>query len=150
MPDATTALPFLAGLPAGQQAAIAAGAAPASFAAGSYLFRADDAADRLYLIDAGRVALEVTAPGRGRVAFQTLGPGEPVGLSWLAPPHRWQFDARAVEPVTATAIDATRLRALAAADPDLERALLARFLPVLLGRLQAARRQLLDVYGNDR
>lgn len=34
-----------------------------------------------------------------------------VGWSWLIPPRRWQFDARAVEPTTLIEIDADALRA---------------------------------------
>jgi len=52
MPDATTpgsGLAFLADLPADQRAAIAACAAPATFAAGSYLFRTDGAVDQILL-----------------------------------------------------------------------------------------------------
>ena len=45
----------------------------------------------------GKVALSAHAPGKGHLLVQTLGPGETLGLSWLFPPYRWQFDARPVE-----------------------------------------------------
>ena len=71
-----------------------------------YLFHESDPADWFYLIRHGRVALEIAAPGRGAVQFETLGEGEIVGLSWLLPPYRWGFDARAIELVRAIALDA--------------------------------------------
>ena len=66
------------------------------FNADQYLFHADDAADWIYLIRHGRVALELVTPGRGVVQFETLGEGEIVGLTWLLPPYRWGYDARAI------------------------------------------------------
>jgi CRP/FNR family cyclic AMP-dependent transcriptional regulator len=112
-----------------------------------YLLRTGDPADWLYLIRQGRVALEVVAPGRGAVQFLSLAAGEAVGLSWLVPPHRSAHDARAIEPVRAIAIDARCLRDKCESDHALGYAVLKRFLPVLVERLQATRVQMLDVYG---
>ncbi|MEJ0017436.1 MAG: cyclic nucleotide-binding domain-containing protein [Acetobacteraceae bacterium] len=120
------------------------------FDADGYLFRTGEAADWLYLVRGGRVALEVVTPGRGAVQFLSLGAGEVVGISWLLPPFRWGYDARAVEPVRAVAMDARCLRDKCEADHDLGYAVLKRFLPVLVERLQATRLQMLDVYGAPR
>ena len=114
-----------------------------------YLFHADDPADWVYLIRNGRVALEVATPARGAVRFETLGEGEIVGLTWLLPPYRWGYDARAIELTRAIALDAKCLRDKCEADHDLGYALMKRFLPVLVQRLQATRLQVLDVYGSD-
>ncbi len=120
------------------------------FNADQYLFHADDAADWVYLIRHGRVALEVATPGRGAVMFETLGEGELVGLTWLLPPYRWGHDARAIELTRAIALDAKCLRDKCEADHDLGYALMKRFLPALVQRLQAMRLQMLDVYGPSR
>jgi CRP/FNR family cyclic AMP-dependent transcriptional regulator len=142
--------PLFAGL--GQEfIALAAGCAKnVRFDADQFLFRADDPADWLYLIRHGRVALEVVTPARGAVQFQTIGEGELVGLSWLLPPYRWGYDARAMELTRAIALDARCLRDKCEADHNLGYALLKRFLPVLVQRLQATRLQMLDVYGASR
>jgi CRP-like cAMP-binding protein len=95
----------------------------------------------------GEVALEVTAPGRGSVTFQTLGEGEIVGVSWLIPPYRWSYDAKAVSLVRTLALDAKCLRGKCEADHDLGYDMMKRFVPVLIQRLQATRLQILDVYG---
>ena len=118
----------------------------AHFQAAEYLFHEGDPADQFYLIREGCVALEVRAPGRA-LTVQTLRPGEIVGVSWLIPPYRWSQDARAVEFTRAIAMDAACLRGKCEADHDLGYALMKRFVPVLIQRLQSTRLQILDVYG---
>jgi CRP/FNR family transcriptional regulator, cyclic AMP receptor protein len=117
------------------------------FEAGQYLFREGDPADEFYLLRHGRVALQVTAPGRGAVTFQTVGEGEIVGVSWLVPPYRWTNDAKAIELTRAIAMDATCLRQKCESDHDLGYEMMKRFMPILIQRLQATRLQILDVYG---
>jgi CRP-like cAMP-binding protein len=120
------------------------------FDAGQFLLREGEAADRIYLIRHGRVALQISAPGRGEIVFQTLGEGELVGVSWLIPPYRWSHDAKALELVRAIAIDAKCLRNKSEADHSLGYEMMKRFVPVLVERLQATRMQILDVYGAPR
>jgi CRP-like cAMP-binding protein len=117
------------------------------FEAGQYLFHESAPADWFYLLRDGRVALQLTAPGRGAVTFQTVGAGEIVGVSWLIPPYLWTYDARAIEPARAIAMDATCLRQKCEADHDLGYEMMKRFMPILIQRLQATRLQILDVYG---
>ena len=116
------------------------------FAKGAYLFKADDPADTFYLLRDGAVALELRMPGRGRLIVQTVHSGHVVGASWILPPYRWRFDARAEGEVRATGIDAKCLRAKCDADPRLGYQVMQRFLPVVANRLQSARLRLLDLY----
>jgi CRP/FNR family cyclic AMP-dependent transcriptional regulator len=118
------------------------------FAEGEYLFHEGEAAEQFYFVRAGRVALEVAAPGRGAITFQTLSEGEIVGVSWLIPPYRWLFSAKALERVRAISMDANCLRQKCEADHDLGYEMMKRFMPILLERLHATRIQILDVYGN--
>ena len=120
------------------------------FAAGTMLFREGDLADEFFLVRHGRVALEMSAPGRGAITFETVSAGGIVGLSWLIPPYRWSFDARAVDEVRAIGIDARCLRRKCEADHDFGYTMMMRFVPVLVDRLQASRLQVLDVYGTPR
>ena len=117
------------------------------FDPGQYLFHEGGEANEFFLIRHGRVALEIVAPGRAPIVFETLGAGEIVGASWLVPPYRWMFDARAVELTRAIGIDAACLRGKCEADHDLGYEMMKRFLPVLVKRLHATRLQILDVYG---
>jgi len=139
--------PLLTGLPGDTVSHVAGCARNVAVGAGDLLLVEGEPADTLYLLRRGRVTLEVRAPGRRPMVVETLGPGSPVGWSWLFPPYRWQFDARATEPVGALAVDAVCLRSKAEADPAFGYELMKRFASVMLERLQAARIRLLDIYG---
>lgn len=139
--------PFFAGLEEGFCKLVCGCAKNVRFEAGQFLVREGDPANEFYLLRHGRVALEITAPGRGAVTFQTVGEGEIVGVSWLIPPYRWTYDARALELTRAISMDATCLRRKCEADHDLGYEMMKRFVPVLVQRLQATRLQVLDVYG---
>lgn len=139
--------PFFAGLREDFCALVCGCARNQRFEAGQYLAREGDSAAQLYLLREGRVALEMTAPGRGAITFQTLEAGDLVGVSWLIPPYRWSYDARALERTRALAMDATCLRRKCEEDHDLGYELMKRFVPVLIERLHGTRLQMLDVYG---
>jgi CRP/FNR family transcriptional regulator, cyclic AMP receptor protein len=142
--------PFFAGLPEPFCTFVCGCAKNVRFEAGQYLFREGEPADEFYLLRDGRVALELHAPDRGRITFETLREGEIVGVSWLIPPYRWSYDARALTLVRAIGMDAACLRQKCEADHDLGYEMMKRFLPVLIERLQATRLQILDVYGAPR
>ena len=118
------------------------------FAAGDMIFREGEEANTFYLIRHGRVGLETSAPERGSVIIATLSEGEVLGWSWMVPPYRWRFDARAMEAVRAIALDGRCLRGRSEEDHDLGYELMKRCAQVMEQRLQAARLQLLDVYGS--
>jgi CRP/FNR family cyclic AMP-dependent transcriptional regulator len=139
--------PFFAGLDDAFCRLVAGCAKNVRFEAGQYLCHEGGSTDQFFLIRHGRVALQVTAPGRGAVTFQTVGEGEIVGVSWLIPPYHWTHDARAQDLVRAISMDATCLRDKCEADHHLGYELMKRFVPVLVQRLQATRLQILDVYG---
>jgi CRP-like cAMP-binding protein len=138
---------FFAGLDEPTLQLLAGCARNVVFKSGQYLFHTGEDANEFYLIREGRVALDVVAPGRSAITFQTVGPGEIVGVSWLLPPYKWMHDARAVDQVHAIGMDAKCLRGKCDADHDVGYEMMRRFLPVLVSRLQATRLQLLDVYG---
>ena len=118
------------------------------FRKGQYLCREGEEANRFYAIRHGSVALELYIPQRGPVIVQTLGEGDLLGWSWLFPPNRWQFDARAQETVRATSFDGACLRGKCEVDPEMGYHLMKRLAHVVSDRLEATRLQLLDVYGN--
>lgn len=139
--------PFFAGF-AREHAALVAGCARnRRFDPGEYLLREGEPANEFFLIRHGKVALEIVAPGQAPLVLGTVGVGEIVGASWLLPPYRWVFDARAIELTRAIGIDAACLRGKCDADHDLGYEMMKRFLPVVVKRLQATRLQMLDVYG---
>jgi CRP-like cAMP-binding protein len=117
------------------------------FNAGDMIFREGGEADTFYLIRHGRVALETAAPQVGSVIIRTVDEGEVLGFSWMVAPYRWRFDARAMEPVRAIALDGRCLRGRSEEDHDLGYELMKRCAQIMEQTLQAARLQLLDVYG---
>jgi CRP-like cAMP-binding protein len=140
-------VPALAGLAPAHRELVAGCAVNARFEAGDYLFREGDAANRFYVIRHGAVALEIHVPAREAVIVETLHEHDLLGWSWLFPPYRWSFDARAVEPVGAIAFDGACLRGKCDADHDLGYELMSGIAQVIIERLQATRLRLLDVYG---
>jgi CRP-like cAMP-binding protein len=140
--------PFFGDFPAPLTQLVAGCASNCRFNAGDYLMREGDPADKFFLIRHGKVSLEVTTPGRPPIIVTTLHEGEIVGASWLAPPYRAMFDARAMDLTRAIGIDARCLRGKCEADHYLGYEMMKRFLPLLAKRLQATRLQILDVYGD--
>jgi CRP/FNR family cyclic AMP-dependent transcriptional regulator len=121
-------------------------AANVHFDAGRVIFREGEEANQFYLIREGKLAVELFTAERGAITILTVGPGEVLGWSWLVPPYRWKFDARALEPTRAIALDGKCLRAKAEQDHDLGYELLKRVAHIMEERLQATRLQLLNVY----
>jgi CRP/FNR family transcriptional regulator, cyclic AMP receptor protein len=141
-----SAHPFVRGLPASHIARLAARADRVDIEAGRRIFDEDTVARGLWLICSGRVALDLQVPGRQRVVVETLGPGDELGLSWLAPVPRWQFGAVAEAPVTAYALPTEAVLALSEADHELGYQVSRRLLTTAISRLHAARIRILDLY----
>ena len=140
--------PFLKGLDPAHIELIAGCASNVRFNKGDFIFREEDEADRFYLIRHGLVALDVFVPQRGPVTIDTIQEGEVVGWSWLFPPYRWHFDARALQLTRAVAFDGKCLREKCDKDAKLGYDLVTRFSQVIMQRLQSSRLQLLDLYGD--
>ena len=139
--------PALEGLAPEHRATMAGCARLHVFPAGERLLREGDPADEFFLIRRGAVAVETDVPGRGPVTLETLEPGELLGWSWLVPPYRSAFGARALEDVHVIVLDGACLRGKCDDDKELGYELMKRFAQVMIDRLQHARVRLLDVYG---
>ncbi len=137
---------FLQGLSQRHLMLLASGARPFTAAPGDVLAREGETAKCFYLVQTGHVVLSTRSGGRGSVDVQTVGPGEVVGWSWVVPPHRWQFEARARDAVAGIVFDAAWLRDQCERDHQLGYVLLQHLVTVLAGRLAATRLQFLDVH----
>jgi CRP/FNR family cyclic AMP-dependent transcriptional regulator len=129
------------------RAFIAGCAGNKTFAAGEYVMREGEPADLFYIVREGDVALETFSPQRGAMTLETLHDGDLLGWSWLIPPYRTMFDARALGTVHTIAFDGACLRGKLEQDPALGYDLLRLFTGIIVERLQNTRLRLLDLYG---
>lgn len=141
--------PFFEGLESKYLQIIADCATNVVFQEGEQIFTEGDDANSFYVIRQGKVALEIFVRRRGPVNFLSVEDGDVVGWSWMFPPYKWHFDARAMELTRAAAFDARCLRGKFDEDPKLGFELMKRFASVMLDRLNISRLQLLDIYGKN-
>ncbi|WP_237065001.1 cyclic nucleotide-binding domain-containing protein [Microbulbifer guangxiensis] len=140
--------PFFQDLPREHQEFIAGCGENCIYQPGDYLAREGAPADDFFLIRAGRVAVETFVPNHGALCLQTISGGEIFGWSWLFPPYRWTFDARALEKVHGIRLNGKCLREKCETEPALGFELMKRFARITTERLREARIQLLDLYGD--
>lgn len=89
---------LLKGLPSDQAAQVLALGTRMTVPSGGTLFRLGDSADRLFLVERGRIRLTFPMLIRGReeeVFIEEKLPGETVGWSALVPPYRFTLSATA-------------------------------------------------------
>lgn len=112
------------------------------FDKGEVIFREGDPANRFYLIQRGKIALESNSRNRTPNQVGTLEAGDVLGWSWLFPPYIWHFNARAIEPTDAIFFYGTRLREECDEDHDFGYEMMRRVAAVVIDRLQVTRRRL--------
>jgi CRP-like cAMP-binding protein len=121
---------------------IAECATEVSFKPDQMIFREGEPANRFFLIEAGRVALEAHQLADGTVPIQEIGAGDVLGWSWLYPPFVWHFRARAIEPTRAIVLDGAHLLCAAERNNEFGYELIKRVSQIVIHRLQATRKQL--------
>jgi CRP-like cAMP-binding protein len=119
------------------------------FEPGQVIFHEGDKEDFLYVVLEGRVAIEISIPGHGRIRILTADPMDEVGWSSVTPVVRQRTaGARAVLPSRLVAIDASELRRFCDEDHDFGYYVMRRLANVVAGRLMTTRLQLLDMFAN--
>jgi CRP/FNR family cyclic AMP-dependent transcriptional regulator len=113
------AQPFLKGLSRSQLEVLSNNAMLVEFPTGKMIFEEGLDAHRFYIILEGSVALESTNGAAGSELIQNIKAGDVLGWSWLFPPYRWNFGARATKPTKAIIFFATTLRELCESDHHL-------------------------------
>ena len=111
------------------------------------IFHEGREANYFFVIRQGKVVLEINGAQRGAIMIQTVDEGHILGWSWLIPPHKWNFTARALEETSTIILDGACLRKKCQEDHALGYELFKRFSTVLAKRLENTIIQLLDVYG---
>jgi CRP-like cAMP-binding protein len=120
------------------------------FHQGTFVFRLGQPADAFFIVRHGMVALEAPGPEAETHRIQTVDEGDVLGWSWLFPPYRWMFDARALELTRAISIDGRCLREKCEADHSFGYEMMKRFSALVGNRLEAACMQIMDVYARSR
>lgn len=143
--DIITSHPLFHGMKPAHLQALLDGATFANLKTGDVLFKEGEPANQFFLIENGRIALEAHEPCDGTVMVQTLGAGDLLGWSWLFPPFVWHFRARAIEPTGIVAMSGARLLINAERDHDFGYELMKRVSQVLIRRLQATRKTMLEL-----
>jgi CRP-like cAMP-binding protein len=119
------------------------------FEPGQVIFHEGDKEDYLYVVLEGRVAIEISIPGRGRMRILTADAMDEVGWSAVTPVVRQRTaGARAVLPSRLVAFDATELRKMCEEDHDFGYYVMRRLANLVAGRLLTTRLQLLDMFAN--
>jgi CRP/FNR family transcriptional regulator, cyclic AMP receptor protein len=134
--------PFFIGLKPEHIRLLADCAMATNFERNQIIFRAGEMANRFYLIEQGHVNLEA-GDEEQPVVIDRIGAGDLLGWSWIFPPYRWHFAARATEPTGAIFFYGTILREYCERDPALGYELFKRMSEIMMKRLQRARGELI-------
>lgn len=137
--------PLLKGLDHKQLTLLSDCALPASLKAGEVIFREGEQANRFFLITRGKVVLESGAGQGEPVMIETIGAGDLLGWSWMMPPYKWHFTARALEPTEAIFFASQILHEYCEMDHSLGFELHRRMSAVMMRRLQAARKKMIAI-----
>lgn len=111
---------------------------------GGVLFQHGNRADKFYLLRNGQVSIQVPAVMGPTLEIQTLGENQMLGWSWLIPPYRWSFQARALEDSDILEFDGSAILARCEQDPKFGYDLFKRFAALMSERLDAARQKMMD------
>ena len=111
---------------------------------GEVLFKQGTHADKFYLLRNGQVSVQVPALMGPSLEIQNLGEDQILGWSWLIPPYRWNFMARAVEDSELLEFDGSAILARCEEDPRFGYELFKRFTALMSSRLDAARQKMMD------
>ena len=111
---------------------------------GEVLFKQGTHADKFYLLRNGQVSVQVPALMGPSLEIQSLGEDQILGWSWLIPPYKWNFNARAVEDSELLEFDGAVILARCEEDPKFGYELFKRFAALMSERLDAARQKIMD------
>ena len=131
--------PFLIGMRPADVALVAHGAEELEFEAGEVIFREGEPANRLYLIQTGKVVLEARKGSRTGT-LQKLQGGDVLGWSWLFPPFTWHFTAIATEPVRVFACNGGHLLVACEENPAFGYELMKRVAQIMIHRVEASQK----------
>ncbi|MBC7473400.1 MAG: cyclic nucleotide-binding domain-containing protein [Candidatus Sericytochromatia bacterium] len=120
-----------------------------SFKKGDFLLGARQEAKNFYLITNGIVSLQVFSHSHGIIKLENIQDGEFLGWSWLTAPYDYHFDAVAFSKIKALVFDAKAIKRDMEANHEFGYKMYRLFIPIIVERLQAARKNILELYERD-
>jgi CRP/FNR family cyclic AMP-dependent transcriptional regulator len=141
--------PFFVGLSEQHLDLVASLSTPGRYGTQQRVFKYDTDANQFYVLREGKVGVEIPAVAGEPLRIQTVGNGGVLGWSWLIPPYRWAFDARALSPSEIIVLDGARLRSECEKDARLGYELMKRFAALMAERLNASRLAAIRHYSGD-
>jgi len=111
---------------------------------GHILFQQGKPADKFYLLRSGLVSVQIPALMGPTLEIQSLTSNQLLGWSWLIPPYRWAFQARALEDSDLLEFDGSAILAHCEEDSKFGYELAKRFAALMSERLDAARQKMMD------
>ncbi|PWG61895.1 Crp/Fnr family transcriptional regulator [Spiribacter halobius] len=136
--------PFFAGLEPEDLPRLASRATWRTVPANGIVFEHGDRAGSFFLLCEGAIVIEVPAISGPSLEVQRLGPGDVLGWSWLIPPYRWSFQARAEGETALIEFDGEAVREECERDPVFGYRVLKRFSSLMSERLEAARLKMME------
>jgi CRP/FNR family cyclic AMP-dependent transcriptional regulator len=142
--DYMSAQSFFAGLDASFMKFLVNSASDLKIKKNGVLFRQGESADKFYFLRDGRISIQVPAIMGPSLEIQDLGGDQILGWSWLIPPYRWDFQARAMEDSNLIQFDGSAILSRCEQDPKFGYELFKLFAALMSERLDAARQKMMD------
>ena len=122
---------------------------PTELAAGVTLFTEGSPAKDIYVLEKGKIALQMQLPQvqphlTRRITVDVMSKGELVGWSAVVEPYRYTFTAVCLEPCQLHAVDGAKLRTLLRDDHKVGYVVLSRLIRIVASRLDETRHVLIS------
>lgn len=138
------AAPVFSGLSEEYVDRLAAHAAEIQVENGTCLFRGGDPARHFYMLIDGEISIEIPAVTGPTLRVQRISPVRVLGWSWLLPPFKWSFNARAEADSRLLEFDGEAVLADCESDPAFGYEVIKRFSALMAERLDAAHRKMME------
>jgi CRP-like cAMP-binding protein len=111
---------------------------------GELLFRSGEPARNFFMLIDGEVSIEIPAVTGPTLQVQRIRPIRVLGWSWLLPPFKWSFNARAETNSKVLEFDGEAVLKDCEADPAFGYEVIKRFSALMAERLDAAHKRMME------
>lgn len=115
-----------------------------SVESGEVLFRIGEPAESFFMLIDGEVSIEIPAVSGPTLQVQRLKAVRVLGWSWLLPPFKWSFNARAETNSRVLVFDGAAVLTDCESDPAFGYEVVKRFSALMAERLDAAHKKMME------